>query len=166
MNIIFRKLLFMVSIIVFVLLFLTGCATLKNEEVSKESNTLYKDVSSSSTTSNQTEEEIILKSINKLKDKSYITTTPDETTLYTAVEELYKIGKPVIPYLITNLDTNDDYERALTFFALRLASQDDSIKQFTKGNFIDINLDFDDRNHPDMKIIATTWWEKYRNYWD
>lgn len=101
--------------------------------------------------------------IDKLKDKSYTGTYGDGFTWYTAAEELGKIGKPAIPSLIEKLSTTDDYERALALYALLLATQQENVKSFTGGEYINVNLDFDPANHPAMIKTAMEWWEKYKS---
>lgn len=100
--------------------------------------------------------------LDKLKDKEFIGTYGDGYTWYTAAEELGMIGKPAIPGLIEKLKTQDDYERALALYALLLASQQDNVKQFTNGEYIEVNLDFNKDNHPDMIDKAWAWWEKFK----
>ncbi len=113
----------------------------------------------------QTVEERVAYNIEKLKDKAYIGTYGDGYTWYTAAEELGMIGKPAIPALIQKLDTKDDYERTLVFYALLLATQHDNVKEFTKGEYINTSLDFNVKTHPEMKKQALAWWEKYKSNW-
>ena len=107
-------------------------------------------------------EEKILFNLEKLKDQSYTDIYGDGYTWYIAAEELGQIGKLAIPGLIQKLDTKDDYERSLVLYALLLATQHDSVKSFTNGEYIDVNLDFNAENHPYMVKKAKTWWEKYK----
>ncbi len=75
---------------------------------------------------NQVDTELMLYYIFKLKDKDYTRPYGHEEEPYTwhiAAEELGQIGKPAIPYLIKNLQTNDAYEKGVTLYALLLASQ-------------------------------------------
>lgn len=100
--------------------------------------------------------------LEKLKDKSFTGTYGEGYTWYTAAEELGMLGKPAIPGLIEKLNTKDDYERALTLYALLLATQHDNVKIFTNGEYIDVNLDFDGNNHPESVAKAMAWWDKYK----
>ena len=102
--------------------------------------------------------------IDKLSDPTYTCIYDDESIYYTAAENLGQIGKSAIPKLIARLDTSNDYERALTLYALLLASQDDSVKVFAGNDYIQVNLDFDARNHPQEVEIARSWWNKYQSY--
>lgn len=102
--------------------------------------------------------------IDKLSDPTYTDIYNEEYIYYTAAENLGQIGKPAIPKLISRLQTPDDYERALVLYALLLASQDDSVQAFAGNNYIDVNLDFDARNHPEKVKIAYNWWDKYKSY--
>ncbi|MFD1953863.1 hypothetical protein ACFSL6_06610 [Paenibacillus thailandensis] len=103
--------------------------------------------------------------IGKLKDKSYTETYGEGYTWYTAAEELGTIGKPAIPALIANLDTDDDYERTLTLYALLLATQEPNVKAFA-SDYIHANLYFDPSTHPGMVAEALAWWEKYKANWE
>lgn len=107
----------------------------------------------------------ILYYMDKLKDKNFVKTYGDGEnikTWYTAAEELGNIGKPAIPYLIMRLSTKDDYERTLAFYALRLASQHENVKSFAK-DFIDVQLDFEVKNHEKMNKTAHEWYRKYKS---
>jgi len=106
--------------------------------------------------------------IHKLKDEDFISTYGGEHlyTWYTAAEELGQIGKSAIPYLMKNLDTKNDYERALTLYALLLASQHENVKILSDGKYINVPLDFDSSTHDDYVEIAKTWWEKYKHNWE
>lgn len=101
--------------------------------------------------------------LDKLKDKEFTGIYNEEYTWYTAAEELGMIGKPAIPGLIEKLDTQDDYERALALYALLLATQQDNVKSFTNGEYINVNLDFNKDNHPEMVDKALSWWGKYKS---
>lgn len=101
--------------------------------------------------------------IDKLSDKSFIKTYNEDYVWYTAAEELGAIGKDAIPPLIQKLDTTDDYERALALYALLLASQNENVKSFTGGEYIEVNLDFDPATHPEAVAKAKAWWEKYKD---
>lgn len=101
--------------------------------------------------------------LEKLKDKEFTGIYNEEYTWYTAAEELGMIGKPAIPGLIEKLETEDDYERALALYALLLATQQDNVKSFTNGEYINVNLDFNKDNHPEMVDMAMSWWNKYKN---
>jgi len=104
--------------------------------------------------------------LEKLKDKSFTDTYGDgeePKVWYTAAEELGMLGKKSIPGLIEKLDTDDDYERALALYALLLASQDEEVKAFTDGEYIDVTLDFNPETHPEMIDKAMAWWNKYKD---
>ncbi len=106
----------------------------------------------------------ILFYISKLKDKDFVRPYGHEEepyTWYISAEELGLIGKPAIPYLIKNLETKDMYEKAVTLYALLLASQDEEIFDLTNGEYIKVNLFFDDDVVIKNEEIALTWWEKY-----
>lgn len=101
--------------------------------------------------------------IDKLSDPTYTSIYNEDNIYYTAAENLGHIGKAAIPKLIQKLDTSDDYERALALYALLLASQSDNVKEFAGNDYINVNLDFDARNHPAKVSIALEWWEKYKS---
>lgn len=103
--------------------------------------------------------------MEKLKDRSFTTTYGEGFTWYTAAEELGMIGKPAIPALIANLDTDDDYERALTLYALLLSTQEPNVKAFA-SDYIHANLYFDPSTHPQMVKEAYAWWNKYKSNWE
>lgn len=107
--------------------------------------------------------------IHKLKDEDFTSiygVGEDTKIWYTAAEELGQIGKPAIPFLIKNLDTKNDYERALTLYALLLSSQHQNLKEITNGEYIKVNLDFNPKTHEEYIKIAKSWWEKYKNNWE
>lgn len=104
--------------------------------------------------------------IGKLKDREFTGVYGEGYTWYIAAEELGKIGKPAIPYLIKNLETKDDYETALTLYALLLATQHENVKEFAGHNYIATALDFNIDRHEEMKEIAFMWWERYQHNWD
>jgi len=104
--------------------------------------------------------------LEKLKDRSFVATYGDNEepkVWYTAAEELGMIGKKSIPGLIEKLSTDDDYERALALYALLLASQDEEVKAFTNGEYIDVTLDFNPESHKEMAEKALAWWDKYKD---
>lgn len=101
--------------------------------------------------------------ISKLADKNFIKTYNEDYIWYTAAEELGAIGKDAIAPLMKKLDTTDDYERALALYALLLASQNENVKSFTGGDYIEVNLDFDAATHPEAVAKAKAWWEKYKD---
>lgn len=106
--------------------------------------------------------------VGKLSDKDFIGSYGHGYTWYAAAEELGKIGKPAVPYLVENLQTKNDYERTVTFYALMLATQHDNVKELTKGDYINLQapLEFNAKNHPEMKKKVDAWWEKYQSYWE
>lgn len=111
----------------------------------------------------------ILYYMSKLKDKDF--TKPyghqeEPYTWYIAAEELGVIGKPAIPYLMKNLQTNDEYEKGLTLYALLLASQHDNVNEFTKGDYINTGLTFSPEYQKEYVRIAEEWWEKYKEYFE
>lgn len=104
--------------------------------------------------------------ISKLKDKNYIFSYGGEeepNIWYTAAEELGTIGKPSIPSLIKNLETDDSYEKGLTLYALLLASQDERLREVTKGEYIEAGLTFDEKEQAEFTEAALNWWEKYKD---
>lgn len=104
--------------------------------------------------------------LSKLGDKTFTAKyNNNEYTWYIAAEELGKIGKDAIPLLVENLKTGDPYEKSLTFYALQLASQNDNVKAFTKGEYINVKyaLSFDEAQFAEMSKIVDTWWNKYKN---
>lgn len=102
--------------------------------------------------------------MKKLIDPSYTKTYGHGYIWYTAAEELGRMGKPAIPELIYRIGTPDDYERSLILYALLLASQQENVKAFTGGEYIDVSLDFNPSSHPAMAETAMDWWEKYIEY--
>ena len=134
-----------------------------NSKVSKEQNKKNDSKDGSKST------EDVLYYIDKLKDEDFVSVSGDgenQKIWYTAAEELGKMGKHAIPFLIKNLDTKNDYERALTLYALLLASQDESVAEFTNGEYIDVNLDFDPKVQEGYVKVAKAWWEKYKGNWE
>jgi hypothetical protein len=107
----------------------------------------------------------ILYNIEKLKDRSFTSIYGDGYTWYTAAENLGKIGKPAIPYLINKLETKDSYEKSLVLHALLLSSQHENVKVFTGGDYIRTTLGFSVEDHDEMTEIAYKWWEKYKDNW-
>ncbi|MDF2614853.1 MAG: hypothetical protein K0S71_2639 [Clostridia bacterium] len=101
--------------------------------------------------------------IDKLKDRDYTGTYNEEYTWYTAAEALGTIGKPAIPYLIKKIDTEDEYERSLVFYALLLASQADNVKEFAGDDYIKITDSFNPEAQEEMKQEVLKWWEKYKD---
>lgn len=104
--------------------------------------------------------------MSKLEDTSFTRPYGEGQTWYIAAESLGMIGKPAIPYLIRNIDTEDDYERTLTFYALLLATQHEKVKEFAGNHYIKTGLEFDVKNHEHMKELALDWWEKYKHNWE
>lgn len=101
--------------------------------------------------------------IDKLRDTTYIDIYNEEYIYYIAPERLGQIGKAAIPKLIDQLQTSDDYERALALYGLLLASQHDNVKEIVGDDYIPTHLDFDARNHPAQVEKALAWWEKYQS---
>lgn len=107
--------------------------------------------------------------ICKLKDKDFTKPYGHEEepyTWYIAAEELGIIGKPAIPYLIKNIETNDVYEKGVTLYALLLASQSDNVKEFTNGEYIEAGLSFSPEDQKEFVKSAIEWWEKYKGYYE
>lgn len=182
----FRKKIVTGGILAIAITLLVGCSTLTNTQTNPDiarpspipsqmtqSNQATPSLSvesskdSSSTPEAAEEEQSIDKKVemylDKLKDKNFTDTYGDGYTWYTAAEELGVIGKPAVPGLIKKLDTTDDYERALTLYALLLATQHEDVNAFTNGEYINVNLDFNSDNHPAMVEEAKKWWDKYKN---
>jgi hypothetical protein len=101
--------------------------------------------------------------VDKLKDKSYTSTYNEGYTWYTAAEALGVIGKPAIPYLVKKIDTEDEYERSLVFYALLLASQADNVKAFAGDDYIKVTDSFDPKAAEELKKEVLRWWEKYKD---
>lgn len=107
--------------------------------------------------------------ICKLKDKDFTRPYGHEEepyTWYIAAEELGIIGKSAIPYLIKNLQTNDVYEKGLTLYALLLASQSDSVDEFTNGDYLEAGLTFSPEKQKEYVEIAEEWWGKYKEHFE
>ena len=107
--------------------------------------------------------------INKLKDADFTSTYGDGENIkiwYISAEELGLIGKTAIPFLIKNLETKNGYERTLTLYALLLSSQHQNVKEFTKGEYIKVYLDFDSKTHEEDIKIVKSWWKKYKHNWE
>lgn len=104
--------------------------------------------------------------IEKLHDPTYVSIDSEQHTYYLAAEALGHLGKPAIPALINQLDTDDDYERALVLYALMLASQADNVACFCGNDYMHLHLDFDARNHTEAVAAARTWWEKYKSHFN
>lgn len=161
------KIFILLSLITFTML---GCA---NKEQDFDQNEVKRQIIDEINQSNNHSEEIkiigdVMFYIHKLKDEDFTLVYGDENAniWYTAAEELGLIGKPAIPYLIKNLQTKNDYERAVTLYALLLSSQHENVKSFTKGEYINVSLDFNVENHESYKKIALDWWEKYKHNWN
>jgi septal ring factor EnvC (AmiA/AmiB activator) len=103
--------------------------------------------------------------LEKLKDPDFISTYGDDYTWYIATEELGKMGKPAIPFLIKKLDTKDNFERKQALYALMLAAQHENVKSFTGGEYVK-NDEFPSPEK-DTSIIKAwrSWYEKYKNNW-
>lgn len=152
------------AIFAFLMVLLAGCSSIQGANNSNPSvSPQATHESSSPDTESMTTEEKVVYYIDKLKDQSFTGIYGDGFTWYTAAEELGTIGKPAIPALIEKLDTKDDYERTLALYALLLATQQENVKTFTNGEYINVNLDFDVDHHPDMVKTAMEWWDKYKS---
>lgn len=105
--------------------------------------------------------------IEKLKDKDYVETYGDEeepSVWYTAAEELGMMGREAIPYLIQHLQTTKDtYDKGLTLYALLLASQDESLKEITGGEYIQSGLTFSPEEQEKYTKTVFEWWNKYKD---
>ncbi|PKM95473.1 MAG: hypothetical protein CVU84_05245 [Firmicutes bacterium HGW-Firmicutes-1] len=140
----------------------------KNEDTSSEDEVKEDEVIEEGEDSEEgtKEEENVLYYIDKLKDKKFVSTYGDEqepSVWYTAAEELGTIGKPSIPYLIENLETTDTYEKGLTLYALLLASQDESLREITNGEYIEAGLTFNEKEQAEFTEVALKWWDKYKD---
>ncbi len=105
--------------------------------------------------------------INKLPDRDYTETYGHGYTWFTAAEELGSIGKPAIPYLIEQLQSDDEYVVMLSLYALQLASQDSLITEKTDGEYIKLKgtVLTKESNKENIPIVKT-WWDKYGHLWD
>ena len=99
--------------------------------------------------------------LDKLKDPDYTDISDDGLTWYTAAEQLGNIGKPAIPYLIEKLDTSDDTERTQVLLALAIASQNENVKVFTDGEYVDAEI-WLVSEHPASVQTWKDWYEKYK----
>lgn len=139
--------------------------SLKDEVKSLKEKSSGTGTNTNANTSAKTTPDKTLYYLSKLGDKTFTTTYNHDYTWYIAAEELGKIGKDAIPLLIENLKTGNTYEKSLTFYALQLASQNDNVKTFTKGEYIDLvsPLEFDEKQFDRMNKIVDAWWQKYKN---
>ncbi len=112
--------------------------------------------------SEKTDAEILSFLLDKLKDPNY-TSVYGDYTWYIAAEELGQIGKPAIPYLIQKLDTDDDYERTQTLYALSLATQDENVLVFTGENHRAPAFP-EPEDHPELVEEWKEWFEEYEEY--
>lgn len=99
--------------------------------------------------------------LSKLKDRTCTGKYGDGGTWYTAAEELGVLGEAAIPGLIRKLDSIDPYELNLTLYALLLASQADSVKQKTNGEYVNLEVVLSEEHNGENKKIALDWWKKY-----
>lgn len=140
----------------------TTSKTTTNETTTNEATTETTEASTSEITTEEASD--VLFYIEKLKDQTYVSTYGDKqepSIWYTAAEALGEIGKPAIPYLIANLDTEDSYERGLTLYALLLASQHENMQSITNGEYINVNLTLIYSEQEQYVETAKTWWDKY-----
>lgn len=154
---------------------LIGCTNqTSDKEISEMKNKVNEIIKDNEKLHNQiqelgTETGEILYYICKLKDKDFTRPYGNEEepyTWYIAAEELGMIGKPAIPYLVKNLQTNDVYEKGLTLYALLLASQCDSVNEFTNKDYIKVGLTFSPEEQKEYVKIAEEWWGKYKEYFE
>lgn len=114
-----------------------------------------------------TETEEIEFYISKLPDRNFTDTYGHGYTWYTAAEELGKIGKPAIPYLMNQLQSDDDYVVMLSLYALQLASQDSRVTEKTGGEYIELEGTVLSKESNDVNInVAYSWWEKYKHHFN
>lgn len=103
--------------------------------------------------------------MERLGDPEYRATYGHGYPWYIAAEELGMIGKPAIRPLLANLDVEDDFERALTLYALLLASQHPSVAELTGGDYARATNAWDVESHPESARIAREWWERHKESW-
>lgn len=105
--------------------------------------------------------------IDKLPDRTFTESYGHGYTWYTAAEELGMIGKPAVPQLIRQLDSNDDYVVMLSLYALQLASQDSAVTEKTGGEYIKLEGTVLSKDSNSLNVqIAKSWWEKHRYLWN
>jgi septal ring factor EnvC (AmiA/AmiB activator) len=116
-------------------------------------------------TLDKTDQDPLMFYLDKLKDTNFISTYGDNYTWYIAAEELGKMGKPAIPFLIKKLDTKDNFERNQALYALMLAAQHENVKSFTGGEYVK-NYEFPSPGK-DVSVIKAwqSWYEKYKSNW-
>ncbi|MFQ6066055.1 MAG: hypothetical protein ACE5K3_02105 [bacterium] len=105
--------------------------------------------------------------LDKLKDRNFTSTYGEGYTWYIAAEELGKMGKLAIPYLIEKLNTKDDYERTQALYALLLASQCGNVTSFTGGEYVRESAQAfpPSEEHPRLVKAWKAWYEKYQSNW-
>jgi hypothetical protein len=105
--------------------------------------------------------------LDKLKDSEFTNTYGDGYIWRIAAEELGAMGKSAVPHLIKKLDTEDDYERTQTLYALRLAAQCGNVKVFTYGEYVKASEAFPDvKEHAELIREWKLWYDKYRDYFE
>ncbi len=63
----------------------------------------------------------------------------------------------------TVMETKDVYEKALTIYALLLASQDKEVLLNTNGKYIEVGLSFDKNALLENEEVVALWWETYKD---
>ena len=147
-----------------------SCTNQKSEPETVSDNDRTDDISVNdqtelSDTPSETEE--IEFYIDKLPDRDFTDTYGHGYTWYTAAEELGRIGKPAIPYLIEQLQSDDDYVVMLSLYALQLASQDSRVTEKTGGDYIQLKGTVLSKESNDVNYnVAYSWWEKYKHHFN
>ena len=116
-------------------------------------------------TLHKTDQDPLMLYLDKLKDPNFTSTYGDGYIWYIAAEELGKMGKPAIPFLIKKLDTKDNFERNQALYALMLAAQHENVKSFTDGEYVK-NYEFPPPEK-DASVIKAwqSWYKKYKSNW-
>ncbi len=105
--------------------------------------------------------------VSRLADKDYFEhySTHEEvpSEWYVAAEELGKIGLPAIPALIQRLEVSeDDYERAQIFYALRLAVQAEDARAVVGNDAPYTTAAFPaPEHHAELKRKWMGWWDAH-----
>ena len=159
------------------LMLLTGCVETPDEEVQAPAPEEHVEVDDSLEAPSAPDDEQPSLVFDTIDDeiRYYIGKLPDTTFTsvyggdehpkiwYTSAEELGRIGKPAIPYLVERLESGDPYEVKLAVYALMLASQDAALKEETNGEYINLGEVLTESGNAENKEVALAWWSKYKH---